>query len=83
MSESINYKPPCATISVDVIDGEYNEYSFEDCLTPDDPYYPGVNIISQYIFAGFIGITYLFERFLLRMSLSKIRHLYPEMEPIQ
>jgi hypothetical protein len=46
MSESFNYTPPCATISVEVIDGEFNEYTFDDCLVPEKPYYPGINIIS-------------------------------------
>jgi hypothetical protein len=62
-----------ADIEIEELDGTTTTSA---TFSPLDP-------LAYYIFLIFCILSYFFEKHVMDISLSKIRHLYPEMEPIR
>jgi hypothetical protein len=61
---------------------QIEDVNYEVALNPKPGFTP-IESAAYYIFLLYCIASYFFEKHIMQISLSNIRHLYPEMEPIR
>ncbi len=61
---------------------QIEDVNYEVALNPK-PGFTSIEPVAYYIFLLYCIASYFLEKHIMQVALSKIRHLYPEMEPIR